>query len=139
MVSNSTGCYRGTPVCRRHGIGLDHAIHLISLGLERFRNYCGLIKIARSGFPWEKTTKGSFASVYTNCETAVARQCAVCEQTSRVGDGARLLSPNNFWSEDYPSLIIVPSLARELEKVDVFRSAQSRVLLGIALCIVPCR
>ena len=30
----------------------------------------GLIKIARSGFPWEKTTKRSLASVYTNCETA---------------------------------------------------------------------
>jgi hypothetical protein len=38
----------------------------------RFRNYCGLIKIARRGFPWEKTTKKSLASVYTNCETAVA-------------------------------------------------------------------
>jgi hypothetical protein len=40
-------------------------------GLERFRNYCGLIKVARSGFPWEKTTKGDGASVYTNCETAL--------------------------------------------------------------------
>jgi hypothetical protein len=39
--------------------------------LERFRNYCGLIKVARSGFPWEKTTKGDVASVYTNCETAL--------------------------------------------------------------------
>jgi hypothetical protein len=29
--------------------------------LERFRNYCGLIKVARSGFPWEKTTKGDVA------------------------------------------------------------------------------
>jgi Carboxypeptidase regulatory-like domain/TonB dependent receptor/TonB-dependent Receptor Plug Domain len=40
--------------------------------LKRFRNYCGLIKIARSGFPWEKTTKRSLASVYTICGTAVA-------------------------------------------------------------------
>jgi superfamily I DNA/RNA helicase len=40
--------------------------------LEQFRNYCGLIKIARSGFPWEKTTKRPVASVYTNCETALA-------------------------------------------------------------------
>jgi hypothetical protein len=39
--------------------------------LKRFRNYCGLIKIARSGFPWEKTTKRSVASVYANCETAL--------------------------------------------------------------------
>jgi hypothetical protein len=29
--------------------------------LKRFRNYCGLTKIAWSGFPWEKTTKRSSA------------------------------------------------------------------------------
>jgi len=40
--------------------------------LKRFRNYCGLMKVARSGFPWEKTTKGDVASVNTNCETAIA-------------------------------------------------------------------
>ena len=40
--------------------------------LEQFRNYCGLIKVARCGFPWEKTTKRALASVYTNCETALA-------------------------------------------------------------------
>jgi putative endopeptidase len=40
-------------------------------GLRRFRNYCGLIKVVRSGFPWEKTTKSSFPSIYINCETAV--------------------------------------------------------------------
>jgi hypothetical protein len=28
---------------------------------KRFRNYCGPIKVARSGFPWEKTTKGYVA------------------------------------------------------------------------------
>jgi hypothetical protein len=66
--------------------------------LKRFRNYCGLIKIARSGFPWETTMKaavvfpdflraaltggmcGSMAppslagnpgSAHTNCEAAV--------------------------------------------------------------------
>jgi uncharacterized protein YecT (DUF1311 family) len=38
--------------------------------LEQFRNYCGLKKIARCGFPWEKTTKRPAASVCTNCETA---------------------------------------------------------------------
>jgi hypothetical protein len=27
-----------------------------SVSLKRFRNYSGLIKVARSGFPWEKTT-----------------------------------------------------------------------------------
>jgi hypothetical protein len=30
-----------------------------------------LVKIARSGFPWEKTTERSLASLYANCETAV--------------------------------------------------------------------
>ena len=39
--------------------------------LEQFRNYCGLKKIARCGFPWEKTTEGPVASVYTNCKTAL--------------------------------------------------------------------
>jgi hypothetical protein len=48
------------------GFGLATDIRLISLGLEHFRNYCGLIKIARIGFPWQKTTKGAFASVHTN-------------------------------------------------------------------------
>jgi hypothetical protein len=38
--------------------------------LEQFRNYGGLIKIARCGFPWKKTTTRPLASVYTNCETA---------------------------------------------------------------------
>jgi hypothetical protein len=41
-------------------------------GLKQFRNYGGLVKVARSGFPWEKTTKGPVASVYTNCETVFA-------------------------------------------------------------------
>jgi hypothetical protein len=36
--------------------------------LEQFRNYFGLNKIARCGFPWEKTTEWPVASVYTNCE-----------------------------------------------------------------------
>ena len=39
--------------------------------LRQFRNYCGLIKIARCGFPWKKTTKRPIASVYTYCETAL--------------------------------------------------------------------
>ena len=37
-------------------------------GLKQFRNYCGLKKVARCGFPWEKTTKRPVASVYTNRE-----------------------------------------------------------------------
>jgi hypothetical protein len=38
--------------------------------LRKFRNYCGLIKIARCGFPWKKTTKRPVIFVYTNCETS---------------------------------------------------------------------
>jgi tetratricopeptide (TPR) repeat protein len=38
--------------------------------IKRFHN-CGLKKIARSGFPWEKTTKTSLALIYTYCETAL--------------------------------------------------------------------
>jgi copper resistance protein C len=40
--------------------------------LEQFRNYCVLTKIARCGFPWEKTTKRSITSVYAHCQTALA-------------------------------------------------------------------
>src|ERR1700689_1441110 len=45
--------------------------------LERFRNYCGLIKVARIGFPWEKTTTGDVASVYTDCETALTEKICI--------------------------------------------------------------
>jgi hypothetical protein len=41
---------------------------------KQFRNYRGLIRIARCGFLWEKTTKRSIASLYTNCETALVAQ-----------------------------------------------------------------
>jgi uncharacterized membrane protein len=44
--------------------------------LKQFRNYYGVIKIARCGFPGEKTTKRPVASVYTNCETAIAPSTA---------------------------------------------------------------
>ena len=39
--------------------------------LEQFRNYCGLKKIARCGFPWEKTTKRRVAS-WISCRAALA-------------------------------------------------------------------
>jgi outer membrane protein insertion porin family len=41
--------------------------------VKQFRNYCELRKIARCGFPREKTTKGPVAAVDTNCETARGR------------------------------------------------------------------
>jgi hypothetical protein len=69
--------------------------------LKRFRNYCGLIKIARSGFPWEKTTKRSLASVYTNCETAViGRTHPAPMGVSRSWDG-----PGN-WLQQHWSLLL---------------------------------
>ena len=40
--------------------------------LKHFRNYSGPIRVARCGFPWEKTTKRPVASVGTNCESAYA-------------------------------------------------------------------
>jgi len=39
--------------------------------LEQFRNYCGLTKIARCGFPWEKTTKRPITSRIP-CSAALA-------------------------------------------------------------------
>jgi hypothetical protein len=56
--------------------------------LKRFRNYCGLIKVARSGFPWEKTTKGDVAPVYTNYETAIGLSCGPDER--RLSDRKRI-------------------------------------------------
>ena len=52
---------------------MEEVLESASRVLEQFRNYCGLIKIARCGFLWEKTTKRLIASVYTNCETALGR------------------------------------------------------------------
>src|SRR5665213_3181648 len=37
-------------------------LHQLGYRIERFRNDCGLIKIAKCGFPWEKTTKRTFAT-----------------------------------------------------------------------------
>jgi hypothetical protein len=43
-------------------IPLTPPIELSNINVfKRFRNYCGLIKIARSGFPWQKTTRRSSA------------------------------------------------------------------------------
>jgi hypothetical protein len=55
-----------------------HAMLRISAAcLERFSNYCGLIKIARSGFLWEKTTKRAvaFPDFLPHC-TRQGRECA---------------------------------------------------------------
>jgi hypothetical protein len=55
------------------------------MGVELFLNYGGLIKIARCGFPWKKTTKRPIAPVYTNCETALAGENAADELPSNFG------------------------------------------------------
>jgi hypothetical protein len=47
---------------------------LVCEALERFHSYFALTRIARCGFLWGKTTKTSFASGYTHCETALAAQ-----------------------------------------------------------------
>ncbi len=39
---------------------------------RQLRNYCGLIKIARCGFLWKKTTKRPVSRAYTHCATALA-------------------------------------------------------------------
>jgi hypothetical protein len=64
--------------------GKSQQIRGLEIGPKRFRNYCGLIKIAGSGFPWEKTTKGDVTSVYTNCETAL-REDTVAKQQGTAG------------------------------------------------------
>src|ERR1700733_2685439 len=48
-------------------------VQQVSHRLKRFRNYCGPTKVARSGFPLEKTTKGDVASLDTNCETRLGQ------------------------------------------------------------------
>ncbi len=56
----------GTPVrvCVVGKLSREHT-------LEQFRNYYGLRRIARCGFPGKKTTKRPIVPVYTNCETAL--------------------------------------------------------------------
>src|ERR1700678_4081904 len=41
---------------------MEEVLESASRVLEQFRNYCGLIKIARCGFLWEKTTKRPISS-----------------------------------------------------------------------------
>jgi hypothetical protein len=53
--------------------------------LKHFRNYRAPIKVARCGFPWEKTTKRPVASVYTHCESAYGDSC--CPQAAHAGAG----------------------------------------------------
>ena len=48
----------------------------ISELLRQFRNYCGLIKIARCGFPWKKTTKG-LSLPRISCSAALAENTDV--------------------------------------------------------------
>jgi hypothetical protein len=61
--------------------------------LTRFHNFFGLKKIARCGFPWEKTTKAFSASVYTYCETALIVASITALLTFSAGAPAQTQAP----------------------------------------------
>jgi hypothetical protein len=52
-------------------------ISLKNICFRRFHNYCGLIKIARYGFPWEETTNTFFATVYINFRTPLGQASSI--------------------------------------------------------------
>ena len=52
-------------------------ISLKNICFKRFHNYRGLIKIARYGFPWEKTRNTFFATVCINCRTALGQALSI--------------------------------------------------------------
>src|ERR1700722_73271 len=54
---------RGTIIPCHHN-PRNYTDNVLPRAIEQFRNYCGLVKVARSGFPWEKTTKGEVAPPY---------------------------------------------------------------------------
>jgi hypothetical protein len=57
--------------------------------LRQFRNYCGPIKIARCGFPWEKTTKRLIASPdFLLRSTGPEQRCATFFEESRMQSGS---------------------------------------------------
>jgi tetratricopeptide (TPR) repeat protein len=76
-----------------------------NLPLTRFHNYFGLKKIARCGFPWQKTTKAFFASVYTYCETAliVATTAALLTCAASAQNQAPTQSDNGQSVPDAPA------------------------------------
>ena len=56
-----------------------------TLGIEQFRKHCGLKKIARCGFPWEKTTKRPVASPdFLRRSTGREQLCATFFTESRM-------------------------------------------------------
>jgi hypothetical protein len=52
-------------------------ISLKNFCFKRFHNYRGLVKIARYGFSWSKTTNTFFATVYINCRTALGQALSI--------------------------------------------------------------
>jgi hypothetical protein len=53
--------------------------------LKHFRNYCGAIKLARCGFPWEKTTKRPIAPrISSGRSTGWEQLCATFFTESRM-------------------------------------------------------
>jgi hypothetical protein len=55
--------------------------------IEVVRNYCGMIRIARCGFPWEKTTKRPVASRISCAEHSLRASCAAFFTESRMQFG----------------------------------------------------
>ena len=60
--------------------------------LEQFRKYCGLKKIARCGFPWEKTTEKACRS-RISCGAALAENNEVRLSSRKVACSSRLHQP----------------------------------------------
>ena len=71
--------------------------------LTRFHNFFGLKKIARCGFPWEKTTKAFSASVYTYCETALIVVTFAALLTFPAGASSQPQSDNGQSVPDAPA------------------------------------
>ena len=84
--------------------------------LEQFRNYCGLKKIARSGFPWEKTTKRPVAP-RISCGAALAENNYVRLSSRKVACSSAVppTSTGNPGSV-YTIAKLLEATARKIEK-----------------------
>jgi hypothetical protein len=84
--------------------------------LRQCRNYCGLIKTVRRGFPWEKTTR-LIASVNTNCETAPTQSRRGRQGTATFGR-TKLDTSSLVLSEALSSPPKVEALGRSIYRDD---------------------
>jgi hypothetical protein len=80
--------------------------------LKALSQYCGPIKVARCGFPWEKTTKRPVASVYTHCEIAYGDFCSPQAGHAGRGNAADRRDPSLLMSHySLRSRVITPTSA----------------------------